>query len=89
MRMFAPLAAALALSACISDNQAGGVFAVTDHTVTIRGAYSLNLSTAKPTPTMVAQARAICPGAQYLSASPHDEWTFLYLFRCPTGPTKG
>lgn len=89
MRLIILPAAMLALAACVSPDKQGGVYAVTDHTVTIRGAFSLDGSTAKPTPAMVAQAQAICPGAQYLSASPHDDWTFLYLFRCPNGPRKG
>jgi len=70
----------------IPDTKAGSVYEITDHTVTIRGAYSMDGSgrPATPTSAMVAQARDICPDAQYLSAtpSPTDEWTFLYLFRC-------
>jgi hypothetical protein len=82
----AAIIAATVLSGCatVAEDQRGSVYEITDKTVTIRGAFSLNGQTAKPTPAMAFQAREICPGATYLSAnpSPTDNYTFLYLFRC-------
>lgn len=81
----AALFATALVSACtVAESQQGSVYEITDKTVTIRGAFSLNGQTAKPSAAMVAQAKAICPGATYVSAnpSPTDTYTFLYLFRC-------
>jgi hypothetical protein len=77
----------IALAACtVSEDTRGGVYAVTDQSVTIRGVYDLSLSSgpARPTQAMIAQAQDVCPDATYLSASPSptDDYTFLYLFRC-------
>lgn len=77
----------VAVSACtVSQDTPGSVYEVTDNTVTIRGAYDLTASgaPAAPTAAMVAQAKAVCPSAAYMSAtpSPSDDYTFLYLFRC-------
>lgn len=86
MKAYAAAAiAAVTLSACqVSETQQGSVQQFNGETVTIRGAYSMDGSTARPTSAMIEQARAICPGAEYLSAnpSPSDTYTFLYLFRC-------
>lgn len=79
------LVLALAVAGCVTTEPAtrGSVYAFNGDTVTIRGAYTYG-QTAKPTEAMIAQAREVCPGAQYLSAnpSPTDYDTFLYLFRC-------
>lgn len=76
---------AIALAGCVTTTPAtrGSIYAVTDKTVTVRGAFSQG-QIAKPTEAMVAQAREICPGARYLSAnpSPTDYDTFHYLFLC-------
>lgn len=81
------LGLALAISACtVSPDTEGAVYQFNGETVTIRGAYTMDGTSkpATPTPAMVAQAKEICPGATYLSAtpSPTDNYTFLYLFRC-------
>ena len=88
-----PALAFLMLSACaVSPDMQGSVYELTETTVTIRGAYDMNLGSgpASPTPAMVAQAEEQCPGAKYLSATPSNlhqyDYTFLYLFRCPHGP---
>lgn len=88
MKLVIALASTAALAACVpAQTTQGSVYAITDQTVTIRGAFDMSLSPgpAKPTEAMVAQAREICPGAQYVSANPTptDTYTFLYLFRCP------
>jgi hypothetical protein len=81
-----PLFAFLLLSACaISDSNPGTIYEITDHTVTIRGGYSLYSSGPLiPTTAMQEQAKTICPNAVYLNALPypHDNYTFLYLFKC-------
>jgi hypothetical protein len=79
--------AAISLSGCVvPETQEGSVYQFNGETVTIRGVYDMTLSgkPAAPTAAMVAQAKAVCPGATYLSAnpSPSDDYTFLYLFRC-------
>ena len=85
---------ALALAGCtLSESHLGAVHEITEQTVTIRGSYSLYSGPAVPTTAMRAQAEAICPDAEYLSATP---WSHvygygyyatpssqqLYLFRC-------
>ena len=82
------------LAACtnLSDETKGRVYRVTGDTVTIIGPFSMNSMdafytpyvNAKPTPAMVAQAREVCPGATFDSASPStvDFDYLLYLFRC-------
>ncbi|ARC87143.1 hypothetical protein [Rhodovulum sp. MB263] len=83
MRTLSAITMLTVLVGCVvSPDKEGGVYEITDHTVTIRGAYSLDGTAAKPTPAMVEQAKGICPKATYLSATPFDEWTMLYLFRC-------
>lgn len=82
------LALPLCLAACaVSQDTPGSVYAFNGDTVTIRGVYDMTLSgePAAPTEAMRAQAEDVCSGAQYLSAnpSPTDDYTFLYLFRCP------
>ncbi len=82
------------LTACaVSESQLGSIHEITDNTVTIRGSYSLYNGPAIPTTAMQAQAKSICPNAEYLSATP---WSHvygygiyatpsaqqLYLFRC-------
>lgn len=79
--------APLALAACMStvpEHGRGSVYAYNGETVTIRGGFDASKGAAKPTPEMVDQAKGVCPGAKYLSAtpSPTDNYTFLYLFRC-------
>lgn len=86
MRRIAILAA-IALGGCVvPETQEGSVYQFNGETVTIRGVYTMDLGAtpAHPTAAMVAQAKAVCPGATYLSAtpSPTDYDTFLYLFRC-------
>jgi hypothetical protein len=86
MRVLALLSvSALVVSACtVADDFEGSVYQFNGETVTIRGAYSMDGSTARPTSAMIRQAKDVCPGAEYLSAtpSPTDEYTFLYLFKC-------
>lgn len=95
MTVFSALATA-ALAACTpTQDTEGAVFEVTDNMVTIRGAYDMTLGSgvAKPTQAMIAQAEAVCPGAVYMTAVPSNlhqyDATFLYKFRCPTGPKRG
>lgn len=76
---------AVMIAGCtVPDTFAGSVVAVTDRTVTVRGTYAMNGAPAQPTPAMVAQAQAICPAAQYLSATPTagNLDMFDYLFMC-------
>lgn len=85
------------VAACTpTQDTQGQVYEVTETMVTIRGAFDMNIANAgpaAPTEAMIAQARDICPGAQYMTAVPsnlHDyDMTFLYRFRCPTGPKRG
>lgn len=95
--VFATLAAA-ALAACTpTQDTRGELYEVTDNMVTIRGAFDMSLGNAgtpaAPTAAMVAQAREVCPDAQYMTAVPSNlheyDYTFLYRFRCPTGPARG
>ena len=68
------------------DGHPGAIYELTAVTVTIRGIYdAFDGKTAEPNATMRAQAEAVCPNAEFLSATPYpyDNWTFLYLFRCP------
>ncbi|MEQ3625975.1 MAG: hypothetical protein ABNH26_08710 [Celeribacter sp.] len=80
------------LAGCtVPEDTPGSVYEVTQHTVTIRGAYDMSLGgKAHPTAAMIQQAKDICPGATYLSATPSNlheyDYTFRYLFRCPNGP---
>ena len=87
--------AILLLASCtIPETHQGTVHEITNHTVTIRGSYSLYSGLAVPTRAMRVQAEEICPGAEYISATPWD-YTYgigihavqsmqqLYLFRCP------
>lgn len=85
MRYLAVVALSFSTACSIPNDMEGSVYEITDETVTIRGAFQPGTTEARPTPAMIAQARDVCPGAEYLSAnpSPTDEWTFLYLFRCP------
>lgn len=91
------LVASALLAACTpTEDTAGQVVDITDHMVVINGAFDMNIANAgpaKPTAAMIAQAQAICPGAQYLTAEPSNrseyDWTFNYKFRCPTGPARG
>ncbi|MEO1108262.1 MAG: hypothetical protein AAFX90_10100 [Pseudomonadota bacterium] len=88
------LIALIALSACtasipVPDDTPGTVHQFNGETVTIRGAFErdrLETEAATPTSAMVAQAKGVCPGAQYLSATPDSVTayytTFLFLFRC-------
>lgn len=72
------------LTACtVPQDTPGSVYAFDDNSVTIRGAFQPG-QTAAPNSTMVSQAKEVCPGATYISAtpSPTDTWSFLYLFRC-------
>ena len=85
---------ALALAACtVPETHLGTVHEITEQTVTIRGSYSLYSGPAVPTAAMRGQAEAICPNAEYISATPwgHVYGTGyyavqstqrLYLFRC-------
>lgn len=80
-----PLAIAVTITGCVvSDDTEGSITQISDRTVTIRGAYSMDGTPARPTSAMIRQAQAICPGAKYISAnpSPTDYDTFLYLFQC-------
>lgn len=96
LTVFATLAATLAACTPTQDTR-GDVYEITDHTVTIRGAFdelgAFSGKSAAPTAAMIAQAQEVCPGAQYLTAIPSNlheyDYTFLYRFRCPTGPKRG
>lgn len=73
------------LAACVvPEDTPGHVKEVGSRTVTIQGAFSSDGSGARPTAAMIAQAREICPGAKYLSATatPGNYDTFDYLFLC-------
>lgn len=73
------------LAACVvPEDTPGTVREVGARTVTIQGVFSADGSVARPTAAMVAQAKEICPGAKYLSASPTvgNLDTFDYLFLC-------
>lgn len=98
MRLTAPALLSVAIIAACTPTQdtRGELYEVTDNMVTIRGAFDMSLANAgpaAPTAAMIAQAQAVCPGAQYMTAVPsnlHDyDYTFLYRFRCPTGPKRG
>lgn len=87
MRLLTPCLAALTvIAACgpIPETTRGSVYQFNGETVTIRGDFSADGTPAKPTEAMIAQAKDVCPGATYLSATPtpDDVWTFLYLFKC-------
>ncbi len=73
------------LAACVvPEDTRGHVVEVGSRAVTIEGAFSSDGSGARPTAAMIAQAREICPGAKYVSASPNtgNYDTFNYLFLC-------
>jgi len=77
----------IALAGClatVSDDHVGVVHAFNGDTVTIRGGYPAD-GPARPNSMMISQAKEVCSGATYLSAtatpSPDDP-TYLYLFRC-------
>ena len=79
----------VSLMACApTSDTKGEIMAMNSETVTIRGVFDMTPGSgpAKPTPAMVAQAEEACRDAKYLGATPHDEYTFAYLFRCPHGP---
>jgi len=89
-----PILAVLALAGCeqvilsneYRDGYPGTIYELTSVTVTIRGIYdAFDGKTAEPNMVMRAQAEDVCPGAEFLSATPYpyDGLTFLYLFRCP------
>ena len=88
-----PLVLCVSLASCaIPTSMKGSVHELTEHTVTIRGAFDMSpgAGAARPSLAMIAQAQDLCPGAEYLSATPSNihkyDYTFLYLFRCPNGP---
>jgi hypothetical protein len=83
-RIVAFPAVLLLLGCVVSPETEGSVYEITDRTVTIRGAFSMDGTIARPTQAMIAQAKEICPTAKYVSAnpSPSDNYTFLYLFQC-------
>lgn len=86
---FARFCAAFAVTALLSgcvvpEDVRGTVTQYNGDSVTIRGAFSMDGSPARPTAGMAAQAREVCPGAKYISADPAsgDDYSFLYLFKC-------
>lgn len=76
----------LAAGCAISQDTQGQIVELTDRTVKIRGAYDMSVpgKPAAPTTAMIAQARAVCPNAKYLTALPDtgNNYTFDYLFQC-------
>lgn len=81
--------AVLILSGCVpAPDTPGVVTQMNGASVTIRGAADMSLANAgngfKPTPAMIEQARAICPGATFVSGvgTPDDNFTADYLFKC-------
>jgi len=77
----------LALAACtVPDDQPGVIYEITEYTVTVRGSSTYS----GPTQAMQAQAKEICPGAEYIAANPYVLdygagmifYQSLYLFRC-------
>lgn len=80
------------LPACVgpTSDMRGDVVAVNDRTVTVRGLAGvsmLNPEMPTPTPAMIAQAKEICPNAEFLSSQFVDEDVPLeiqadYLFLC-------
>lgn len=91
MKSLIPLLAfALSITACVTvpDDERGQVFDYTGHTVTIRGAQTIDGTArpAAPTSAMVAQAKEVCPGAKFQSAKPSNthpyDFAWLYLFTC-------
>lgn len=86
MRLFI-VPALLFVAACsnVTPETPGQVTAFNGDTVTVRGVFAVgDGKPAEPTATMIAQAKSVCPGATYLSATP-DPGSFdffLYLFRC-------
>lgn len=74
-----------AVAGCtVPETFEGSVTQITDRTVTVRGTFAMDGSTARPTAAMVAQAKAICPTARYVSATAvvGDVNFFDYLFQC-------
>lgn len=85
---FALLAVA-ALAGCVQNQiDTGAVTAFNGQTVTIRSGGDFSLANAgkgfKPTPAVVAQAKAVCPGAEFVSGTGVDgpAWLVDYLFIC-------
>lgn len=78
--------AALVAGCALSQDTEGQIVELTDRTVKIRGAYDMSVpgKPATPTAAMISQARAVCPGAKYLTALPDtgNNYTFDYLFQC-------
>ena len=90
MKRLALLALPLLAACAVPPETRGELYEVTDNMVTIRGAINTNIlvaGEAAPTPAMIAQAREVCPNAQYMSAAPSDlhqyDMDFLFKFRCP------
>lgn len=78
------------LTACVPAPDApGAVTAYNGQTVTIRSGGDFSLANAgkgfKPTPAVIAQAEAVCPGAKFASGVGVDgpAWLVDYLFICP------
>ncbi len=73
------------LSGCtLPEDFKGGITQISDHTVTVRGAYNMDGSIAHPTQAMIQQAKDACPTAKYLSATAviGSSDFFDYLFQC-------
>lgn len=78
------------LAACVPAPDApGAVTAYNGQSVTIRSGGDFSLANAgkgfKPTPAVVAQAEAVCPGAKFASGVGVEgpAWLVDYLFICP------
>lgn len=86
MRFFiAPALLVLAACSTVTPETQGQVTAFNGDTVTVRGGFTVgDGKPAEPTPAMIAQAKEVCPGATYLSATPDPDSFdfFLYLFKC-------
>ena len=78
------LLAVVTVAGCeVPEDTPGAVTQYNGSSVTIRGVFSDN-KIARPTKAMVDQAKGVCPGAKYLSATPTPDslYTFDYLFSC-------
>lgn len=83
------LFAVVALAGCVqASTDTGAVTAFNGSTVTIRSGGDFSLANAgkgfKPTPAVVAQAKAVCPGAEFVSGTGVEggAWLVDYLFIC-------
>lgn len=77
------------LAACVqAPTDQGAVTAYNGNTVTIRSGGDFSLANAgkgfKPTPAVVAQAKGVCPGAEFVSGTGVEgpAWLVDYLFIC-------